>query len=118
MKNGFTIVRCFPPGRDVLFTKLQALAVRMSPLKTVPYTLGRTDATGVGHLLSLLQVAPFHRVQIPQHSFDRPDKPLFNPTCLSMFNGNEILNKCHTCIRTNSCENMPPPMQLEEEAPG
>lgn len=68
-------------------------------------------------LLHFPHIPPLHTIQIPQHSLNRPDKPLFQPPRPPILNRNQILHERHAHIRANARQNMPPAMQLKQEPP-
>lgn len=57
-------------------------------------------------------------IKIPQHGLYRPNIPFFHTACLAFHNGNKVLRESHANVRADSCENMPPAMQLEQKSPG
>jgi len=61
---------------------------------------------------------PFSSLEIPQHSSDRPREPLLDAVYVPFFHGNEVLDERHADIGANAGEDVPPTMELKEEAPG
>ena len=57
-------------------------------------------------------------VKVPQYCLDWPDKALLNTVRFALDNSDKVLGQSHTNVSTNACEDVPPAMQLEEEAPG
>jgi hypothetical protein len=98
-----------------------SIALRSIPdkaLRIQAYHSMYACCASVIHSLTLLHIAPFHCVQIPQDSFHGPDKALFGPPGLAFFHGDEVLDERHIHIRADASENVPPTMQLKEETPG
>lgn len=69
-------------------------------------------------LLGFTYFASLYDSQIPQHGFHWPCKALIDTPGIAVLNGDKVLYKRHTRVRTNACQYVPPTMQLEEETPG
>jgi hypothetical protein len=67
------------------------------------------------HLLRLSR--RLYALQIPQHCSDRPHETLLDTARLAIFDRDQILDEGHTNVCTDSGENVPPAMKLEEEPP-
>ena len=57
-------------------------------------------------------------VNVSQDRFYWPDKAFLHTVCSSLIDRDKVLSKGHTDVGANTREDVPPAMQLEEEAPG